>query len=439
MCKVSIIIPVYNTELYLNDCLESAVNQGCDLEIIAVDDASTDGSYDILENYRKQYPFFFVIRQENKKTGGARNTGLEKARGDYVFFLDSDDWLSPQCIEDLVEKAYKNDLDMLFFNGAVVDEIGDNNFPLNTYDRSRVITNTDKIYTGYELARVTDTLGAGVISACMVLYKRSFLLDNNLTFIENLFFEDNEFSLKTNYLAKRIMYYDKTVYNRRYRKGSIVTTEVSRSHISGMLIIANKIYTWICEQNNQEKNVFWKYAIDFINNPLKMIDDNITQVNEDIKFLFIELIHNILSHKEELVNVWDISDINVGSRLHRLACAFWDDKEGELDSFKNIMINKLIGEANNDKDLIIYGAGKRGENLAHGLQYWGISNRVYFVESEKSKESFCGYPCICVSEIESKNIDRIIISTSKYKEEIIKNLTNIFGNDFIDNVEILFY
>ena len=110
--KISVIVPVYNTEKYLNECLNSLVNQTIykELEIICINDASTDNSLKILEGYEKQYENLIVINSNvNKKQGGARNLGIMRATGEYLGFVDSDDFVDLEMYEKLYNEAIKKD------------------------------------------------------------------------------------------------------------------------------------------------------------------------------------------------------------------------------------------------------------------------------------------------------------------------------------------
>ena len=128
MKELSIIIPVYNVQKYLEDCLLSIYKQSLSLEtfeVIAVNDGSTDSSIDILREYGEIYPNLIIISQENKGLSKARNNGLAVASGKYVFFMDSDDFLCLDSLASLLSKAVEYDLDVLRFDYKFVDEKGD--------------------------------------------------------------------------------------------------------------------------------------------------------------------------------------------------------------------------------------------------------------------------------------------------------------------------
>ena len=118
MIKLSIIIPVYNVEKYIPVCLESIINQPFkDLEIICVNDGSSDNSLSVLQSYKEKDNRITIIDKKNEGSGVARNTALAIAKGDYVYFVDGDDWLEDNALEKVVSKADELDTDILIFSG----------------------------------------------------------------------------------------------------------------------------------------------------------------------------------------------------------------------------------------------------------------------------------------------------------------------------------
>ena len=114
--KVSIIIPVYNVEKYLKKCLDSVINQTLkDIEIICIDDGSTDSSYTILNEYAQKDNRFVILKQKNNGAGAARNKGIEIAKGEYLYFLDSDDFVDITLLEKAHTKIKENDCDICIF------------------------------------------------------------------------------------------------------------------------------------------------------------------------------------------------------------------------------------------------------------------------------------------------------------------------------------
>ena len=122
--RVSIIIPIYNVEQYIEECLLSAMRQTLkEIEIICVNDGSTDDSMGIVRKYAREDPRIRIVEKENGGLSSARNAGMDAAKGEYILFLDSDDWILPETLEEIYDSAVKNDLDNVYFNAAVFSTV----------------------------------------------------------------------------------------------------------------------------------------------------------------------------------------------------------------------------------------------------------------------------------------------------------------------------
>ena len=184
--KVSIIIPVYNVAPYIKRCLHSVVNQTyTDLECILVDDCGSDNSINLAQDFINEYKgntsFTILHHERNKGQAAARNTGLKFAKGEYVYFLDSDDAITPSCIEELISLAMKYP-DADFIQGNLLDEAG------NTSKYGWKSTLPEYCNTHDELEHYI--LSVVVFSACNKVIKTSFLKEHNLYFPEGIIHED---------------------------------------------------------------------------------------------------------------------------------------------------------------------------------------------------------------------------------------------------------
>lgn len=207
--KLSIIVPVYNmvADNKLEYCLNSLVNQTVkDYEVIAIDDASTDNSFIMLKEYEKKYPNVIkVLRLEkNHKQGGAKNAGLDICRGEYIGFVDSDDWIMPDMYERLIVAAEKIDADMAACNLTHVFEhtmkVADNVASMDE-DMNGELTDEKK-------KRLIFHSGALV---CRV-YKRHMFMQPRLRFPEHMFYEDNAIGTELLFRAKKIAYINEPMY-----------------------------------------------------------------------------------------------------------------------------------------------------------------------------------------------------------------------------------
>jgi glycosyltransferase involved in cell wall biosynthesis len=186
--RLSIVVPVYNMASgnKLRYCLDSLINQTIsDYEIIAVDDASTDDSLEILREYELKYPdkFTALHSDENLKQGGARNKGIDIARGEWIGFIDSDDWIAPDMYEKLIDKAQRTGADVVGCDYSLVDtqtmKIG-KFMPNNTQNQTGILD-----YDKYK--KLVINPGSMVVK----VYLKSVIDDNNLRFPEKTFYEDN--------------------------------------------------------------------------------------------------------------------------------------------------------------------------------------------------------------------------------------------------------
>ena len=222
---VSIIIPVYNMEKYLNDCIESVVNQTYkNIEIICVDDVSTDHSLSILEKYANQDTRIQIIR--NEKNGGlsfSRNKGFEKARGKYTYYLDSDDCLKADAIEKLYCYAEEYDTDAIYFNSSVFGEVETVGKGPSLQYRLKNISK--KVYEGPALFKILNENQVYVNSVWRRFWKTAFLIENDLKFEDAMrTSEDEPFSVRAILCGKRMMIVDEIYHVYRRREGSISTT-----------------------------------------------------------------------------------------------------------------------------------------------------------------------------------------------------------------------
>lgn len=242
--KVSIIIPVYNIDRYLPDCLDSIIAQSCsDIEIICVNDGSSDRSSAILAAYAAIDERLIVINQENCGQSTARNVGLDIAQGKYCYFMDGDDILDLNAIQSLYELSESEQLDMAFFDGVTFyenDYLADRfaNFK-KAYQRK--IDRTDT-YSGIKMLNNMMELRDFKPSVCLQFFRSSFLRFNQLKFEEKIIYEDNLFSLQAILLAERCQYLSESFFNRRIRSDSTMTSPANRKSFVSNIVVASQIH-----------------------------------------------------------------------------------------------------------------------------------------------------------------------------------------------------
>lgn len=223
--KVSVVIPVYNAEKYLGECLDSVLGQTLrEIEVICIDDGSTDSSLELLKEYADKDDRISVFAQGNCGLAETRNRGIEKARGEYIEFLDSDDWLEPQALKRLYETSSERQLDILFFNGDTVydDDNALKEHPefQNYYRRAGKYP--EKCVGFRMLARMRKEKEYRT-SVVMQMYSREFLENAGISFCSGILHEDNDFTFRACLLADNVGYLPESFYKRRVRDDSIMT------------------------------------------------------------------------------------------------------------------------------------------------------------------------------------------------------------------------
>ncbi len=233
--KVSIVIPIYNVAQYLQDCLLSVQAQTLDgIEVIAVNDGSTDDSLAILEAFCSGKENYIIIDQKNQGLSGARNAGMARATGEYLYFLDSDDTIEPTLCEACYRAAQQDDLDIVLFNGVNRQNESMPFVPwMATKDRTMFVDS--RVKSGQE--QYIFLCKKEIYRAEVWLYfiKRSFLEKTALTFAERVIYEDVLFTPMLFILANRTKHLTLSLHSRTVRQGSIMTQVVMYQHSRGFL------------------------------------------------------------------------------------------------------------------------------------------------------------------------------------------------------------
>ena len=270
--KISIIIPVYNTEAYLRQCLDSVlVDNAFTGQITCVNDGSTDGSLDILEEYRSRYSNLEVYNQENQGQSFARNTGLDHATGDYVLFLDSDDYYSSGAITYLTGLAKKNpEVDFFYMDCAVIT----NGKRYYTLRHKEPVKMPLVKYYEYEFAQYGST-PAGCV--CGGFYKREFIERNHLRMLPGCRYEDELFIYKV-FMKEgtcMAMHVDEPFYNYRIGREGATTSRYTLKHFLERRTIVHACYKAMLDADMQtearkkklfdlcEENLLQAYLNDF--------------------------------------------------------------------------------------------------------------------------------------------------------------------------------
>ena len=280
MTKISVIIPVYNTEKYLKECLESIINQTLtDIEIICINDGSTDNSLDILNSYANSDKRIKVFSQKNQGQGTARNYGMKIATGDYIHFMDSDDILELNTFEDSYRICEEKNLDFIFFKLTNYDDEKEKYYNDEHYTMSKLHEKVGDTIFNYK--DLDDLIFNIAVMPCNKLYNHDFIKKFDIKFPENLIFEDNIFFWNVLLNAKRVLFHDKYLYTRR-RHGSSTIGSGSKKFIDTIKINNLIIDTF------KNYGLFEQYKNKLYNRKVSTIYTRFTQIKEEFKNLFFE-------------------------------------------------------------------------------------------------------------------------------------------------------
>lgn len=268
--KISLIIPVYNVEQYIGRCLQSCLCQphvaADDYELVIVNDGTKDNSMHVVEKMTRDYPNVTIINQHNQGLSMARNAGLKAAKGEYVWFIDSDDWIEDNCLHGIIERLEQTKVDVLQLQ---YKNVYNDDIPCDEhYSTIKGIGNSKKWM-------VENTYFTPVQ---FMIYRREFLLQNNLLFHPGIYHEDSEFKPKVVYLADTCASYDKVAYN--YFKGNdnSITAVLKLKNGIDLFTVMNSLYAFADEQ--KMTGVYRRSIYTQIGNAMKTVLRTLGSVSE---------------------------------------------------------------------------------------------------------------------------------------------------------------
>ena len=266
-CELSIVVPVYNVEKYLDECLESIIkNYDKNIEVILVDDGSSDNSGDICDKYDKEYEFITVIHKENGGLSSARNTGIDKANGKYIWFVDSDDYISDSSIPNILE-AIKKDTDLIIGNYLVFYPNGDREVYQDFNNEPK------KDMLPYEYF---SYLGNVSYAAVRFIIKRDLIYKHNLKFMEGIYHEDEQWTPRILSVAKTFSLINPVIYNYRLGNTTSIMGMINPKKSYDKIIICKSLYDII------KNNKFSGSIVEYLNS--RILHNYIAILNEYTKY-----------------------------------------------------------------------------------------------------------------------------------------------------------
>lgn len=434
--KISVIVPVYNTYKYLKRCIGSILNQTFqDLEIIIINDGSTDKSLQLLKKYSKLDKRVKIYTQENQGLSQARNNGIQLSKCKYITFVDSDDELPLDALENQYKNALTNKSDLV---------VGDIIYAGKNYQQLKKMKNHKDNVRAVFRKNIA-------LSACCKLYKKSLLTKNNLYFTKNILYEDRDFTVKLFYYASNISFSSSLSYIYYYQQDHSISNSIKTKNIKDAIKILDKIYLFLCE-----KKIYCRYKYDFtyftanliksliaiaIKQPNREIvadsllehvhilssfmDKNTTKkISKNHKnnyIIFIVLLLDFLSVKNmTLQKIKEKIPIYFSPKYSQyIYSSIVENKSGNLEFF---IINFLI--TNHIKKIVIYGAGEIFLQLEEKLKQADIKI-LHVIDKKAQKKEFWqnGYKVKSKSSLLKLNPKiPIIIASFAFADEIVKDL-----------------
>lgn len=408
MVKVTVIVPVYNSEMYIRECMDSLVNQSLtDIEIICIDDGSTDGSLSMLYEYQLRDGRVKVICNEtNMGAAESRNRGLSEAAGKYIQFVDADDYLELNTLEDLYQAAEDRKADMCFLGmDPVVPGTG------TDMVQAGIKGCYPEIYEGKALMKVLTEKGEFFLYLCLVFYRNRFLKDNALRFRQITIGEGGDFILRALCMTQRVIVCDGKYYHYRINETSVTHSDNAKEELLfGQIIQYIDVLRYFSKQENAEEldcflaDLYRKTA----GGIQGLSEKAAKKIENRLETSFEKHIFKMLQQKNDTYGIK--FDEEVLSRIQK----------------KNYVV--------------IYGAGYASKEIIEKLHLYGI-RIVGFAVTQRKKEQTAvyGHYVYEIGELVSyrKSAVVLVAANKKYNREIRDTLENYGFEDYIFlNIEI---
>lgn len=416
MIKISVIVPVYNVEKYLRECLDSIIDQTLkDIEIICVNDGSTDNSLQILEEYAKKDNRILVISKQNTGYGNTMNIGIDKARGKYINFVESDDFVDSNMLEELYDLAEEKGLEVVKTDSrCFVDVEG-----VHVFTARNVLGKEDEDLYGKILSsRETLDSFKGYVYTWAGIYRRDFIEKYHIRHNESpgASYQDNGFWFQTNMYAERLLFHNKAYYNLRRDNpnSSIHSKEKVFCICDEYDFIDHKIAEAALPDKHRlfEVGMLWR-----IKNYIGMYDrigeqyrqDYWKRIKEDIQKAFGNgCINPTLYSELEWKYIYYICRNDNPTHIDKIAIS-------------SVAVRKI----NSCENAYIYGAGKVAQNIYNRLSNADLLDKLKgVIVTKRDTETFCGMKVEQIEQVNLTKDDLVVISVGNKIQSEIKQIMN---------------
>ena len=399
---VSVIIPIYNTEEYLAKCLESVLKQSLkEIEIICINDCSKDESEKIINRYKEQDErIIYKINEKNMGLSYSRNIGIQCAKGEYIFFLDSDDYIKKNTLYELYNYSKKMEMDILYFgyydiqiNGLCIKK-----------DRESIYPN---IMGGKEFFCDSIEKNNAYVMSWSAFYNRNFIVKNEISFENDMIFEDNIFYFQTLMKAKRVSSLEKCYYYYKRRNNSIISSnENLQKKLMSECRMINILYKYI-EQEQDERLVI-----------------DIDKLIENESVCLIDFYKNI--------DYFDMSEVDRNIKDYIILSIV----KGKIYNgyFKYKLPRDVLEKIKNYDNVVIYGAGKIGQGLYELLLERNIKVSCFSETKNTGNKKIKDILIKPIDEINRNSL--ILIAISKKRSSELINYANELEFKYILDVSL---
>lgn len=426
--ELSIIIPAYNSGDYIEDAIKSCpLDRVNSVEVIVVDDGSTDNTSNIVARICENFKAIKYYKIENHGLSYARNYGMEKALGEYILFLDSDDILYPDVIQKGMKISNENMIDVWYYRANEIDTNGiclreQSCYPFSEnviYTGKRIMAENPKHFIRHEAWR-------GV-------YRLSFLKKNNIRFIDELYYEDNTFWFDIMCKSERIIYTNEIGYGYRIREGSIINSSISLMKIISVFRICEYLLEKETEDIEYWNAIPGKIAVLIRNCECKL------HTSECESVLPFKLIIEKKIKLSKLIDIRYSMETIEGLKFNYFLSSYIylsfgilnDYLERKLEDIREKLIRHLgdwVNQFNISSGSVVafYGSGPNGDVihqtiemiLGRSLQDWFyIDSNLQSLENKHN-----GKVIVNIDDIEKYRPDMIIVSSFLYEDEIVDSL-----------------
>ncbi len=404
--KVSVIVPIFNSEKYLEKCLNSIIGQTeKNIEILCVEDGSADRSWELLEEIGKKDERIHIWRnEENQGTAFTRNRGMDNASGEFITFVDPDDFIPEDAIEKMCVAAIERDLDLLYGDIKTISEfenydmIEQTRIRKSAYEDSSGVLLFDRLVKNHEM-----------IGAVYGLYRKSFIDENHLRFRNGIYHEDIAFTFKAILLCKRAGCIRSICYFYLRRKGSVTLGDKLEKRLEGLIIAYFDMLT------------FWNQYSDMLREIGRSIERFLESYYLTIKHLYKQLDSCILESpmlaytKKKRLFIEEVPQ----NRIQILSC--------DLE-----VIRKCV-------KVVIYGAGEMARETLRYLNEKNVHVEAFIVtDNKQNPNAINNIPVLGTDSLVKMQGDTvIIIGVSKlYREEVQAELARIGNQKQVINIEV---